>query len=121
MHPDMMRADLATDGRALRCCGRRFLNLSLRRSRPRATPDGSRSIHRRAASFVDVWITNLVSTGPTVRSGHPDEATRRLLEQCWARVAGNCDAEGHNDLTRLFGKARAQSRRQRRQLRAHGN
>ena len=58
-----------------------------------------------AASFVECWITNLVATGPTVRSGHPDEATRRLLEQRWARWTMRCDAEGNGDLAAFLAKA----------------
>ena len=34
-----------------------------------------------AAAYLACWIDNLVATGPTIRSQHPDEATRRLLER----------------------------------------
>jgi len=50
------------------------------------------------ASFVETWTNNLVATGPTVRSKHPDETTRRLLETAWTRWANKCDAEGTGDL-----------------------
>ncbi len=58
-----------------------------------------------AASYVDVNVNNLVSTGPTVRSGHPDEATRRLLEQRWQQFAARCDAEGIGTLVGYLSKA----------------
>jgi lambda family phage portal protein len=51
-----------------------------------------------AASFVEAWVNNLVSTGPTVRAGHPDEAVRRMLEAAWSRWSARCDAEGNGDL-----------------------
>jgi hypothetical protein len=57
-----------------------------------------------AASFVETWVTSVVSTGPTVRSKHPDPETRRMLERSWARFTGRCDAEGTGDLTGLLSK-----------------
>ena len=58
-----------------------------------------------AASFVEVWVDNLVSTGPTVRSGHPDEAMRKLLEVRWQQFAARCDGEGTGTLVGFLSKA----------------
>jgi lambda family phage portal protein len=58
-----------------------------------------------AASFISCWIENLISTGPTVRSQHPDEAARRDLERRWNSWARRCDAEGTGDLAGLLAKA----------------
>ena len=57
-----------------------------------------------AAAYLQCWIDNLVATGPTVRSQHPDEATRRVLEKSWNRFAMRCDAEGVGDLTGFLAK-----------------
>ncbi len=57
-----------------------------------------------AASFVNTWVTSLVSTGPIARSQHPDKATRKLLEKAWGRFADHADAEGRGDLTGFLTK-----------------
>lgn len=36
-----------------------------------------------AAAISDVWVTSLVGDGPSCRSAHPDQATRRALEAAW--------------------------------------
>jgi lambda family phage portal protein len=56
------------------------------------------------ASFVNCYTDNLVATGPTVRSQHPDEATRRVLEKRWNTFARNCDGEGIGDLVSFLAK-----------------
>jgi lambda family phage portal protein len=58
-----------------------------------------------AASFVNTWVTSLVSTGPIARSMHPDQATRKLLEKAWGRFVDHADAEGRGDLTAFLTKA----------------
>ena len=57
-----------------------------------------------ASAYCQTWIDNLVATGPTIRSQHPAEATRRTLEKSWGRFAGKCDAEGPGDLAGFLGK-----------------
>jgi lambda family phage portal protein len=51
-----------------------------------------------AASVADVWTTSLVGDGPSVRSGHPNEAIRGALEKSWASFYETTDAEGVHDL-----------------------
>jgi lambda family phage portal protein len=51
-----------------------------------------------AASVADVWTSSLVGDGPSVRSGHPNEAIRGALEDGWARFYEDCDQEGVADL-----------------------
>ncbi len=51
-----------------------------------------------AASIADVWVTSIVGDGPSVRSGHPNAATRRALEDAWSRFYAECDQEGVADL-----------------------
>jgi lambda family phage portal protein len=51
-----------------------------------------------AASVADVWTTSLVGDGPSVRSGHPNEAIRTALEESWATFYERADAEGVHDL-----------------------
>ena len=51
-----------------------------------------------AASVADVWTTSLVGDGPSVRSGHPNEATRRAIEDAWGRFYRESDQEGVADL-----------------------
>src|SRR5262249_13426136 len=40
--------------------------------------------------------------GPSVRSGHPNEATRAALEDAWGRFYSSCDQEGVADLGGLL-------------------
>jgi lambda family phage portal protein len=58
-----------------------------------------------ASSFVEVWVSSLGSTGPTVRCGHPDPEKRAAIEKAWNRFAKRCDAEGTGDLTGYLAKA----------------
>jgi lambda family phage portal protein len=51
-----------------------------------------------AASIVDQWTTNLIGDGPSVRSGHPDEAVRRALEDGFSRWCERVDVEQQHDL-----------------------
>jgi lambda family portal protein len=53
-----------------------------------------------AASVADVWTTSTIGDGPSVRSGHPSEATRRALEDGWGRFHDACDQEGVSGLVR---------------------
>lgn len=57
-----------------------------------------------AASYVQTWVTSLVSAAPVARSQHGDEATRKLLEKAWSRFCDQCDAEGVGDLTGFLTK-----------------
>jgi lambda family phage portal protein len=54
-----------------------------------------------AAAYVEALVTNIVGDGPSVRSGHPDEATRLALEGAFAKAYGKLDIEG-GDLTELL-------------------
>ncbi len=38
-----------------------------------------------ASSIANVWVTSLCGDGPSIRSGHPNAATRRALEDAWSR------------------------------------
>ena len=40
-----------------------------------------------AESIAAVWVTNAVGDGPSVRSGHPDEATRNALRGRLGRLS----------------------------------
>jgi hypothetical protein len=55
-----------------------------------------------AASIADVWTVSVVGDGPSVRSGHPVEATRTALEDAWGRFYSSCDQEGVADLGGLL-------------------
>ena len=44
-----------------------------------------------AAAIADVWCTHLVGDGPSVRSAHPDRATRRALESAWSHFYTRAD------------------------------
>jgi len=57
-----------------------------------------------AASLVQVWVDALVSTGPVVRSCHPDAATRGILEKSWGEFARCPDGEGVGTLTGFLSK-----------------
>jgi lambda family phage portal protein len=54
-----------------------------------------------AGSIEDQWADNLIGDGPSVRSGHPSETTRRDLEAAWLRFAAEADIEG-GDLTEFL-------------------
>lgn len=56
-----------------------------------------------AAAIADVWTTSIVGDGPSVRSGHPNAATRRALEDAWSRFYQDADQEGVADLGGLLG------------------
>lgn len=62
-----------------------------------------------AESVVNCWVTNLVGDGPSVRSalvrsGHPNEVTRRALEDAWNYEFWNAaDVEG-GDLAQFLGR-----------------
>src|ERR1700737_2939309 len=107
MHPDMTRADLATDGRALRCCGRRFLNLSLRRSRPRATPCAGRALPVTAMprvttispGFLGKLVRNLVVSGDSF--AHTAIETQAHFERA-GLAAAHANSAGRSP--HLFGR-----------------
>ena len=50
------------------------------------------------AAFVEAMVVNLVGDGPSVRSTHPDKATRAALEARWMRFYRRCDVESMGDL-----------------------
>lgn len=52
-----------------------------------------------ATAYIEALTTNLVGDGPSIRSGHPDAATRKALERAFLRFYSRCDAEGVSDLT----------------------
>jgi hypothetical protein len=54
-----------------------------------------------AGSIEDQWADNLIGDGPSVRSGHPNETTRRTLEGAWLRFSADADIEG-GDLTEFL-------------------
>jgi lambda family phage portal protein len=54
-----------------------------------------------AAAYVEAYVTNLIGDGPSIRSGHPDEATRQALEDAFARAYCKLDIEG-GDLTEFL-------------------
>lgn len=55
-------------------------------------------------AFVEALVTNLLGDGPSVRSGHPDAATRNALEAAFLRFYSACDAEGVSDLLGLLAR-----------------
>ena len=55
-------------------------------------------------SIANVWSTNVVGDGPSVRSGHPNSAMRRALESAWLRFYKKADVEG-GDLTSMLVRA----------------
>lgn len=58
-----------------------------------------------AAAISDQWVTNLVGDGPALRSGHPDEATRRAIEEAFSRWAEDVDVAGGVDLCGFLSSA----------------
>jgi capsid protein len=60
-----------------------------------------------AASIVDVWTTNLIGDGPSVRSGYPDRAVSRALQSAWSRLYRWVDVEGGDLVSVLNRVARA--------------
>jgi hypothetical protein len=59
------------------------------------------------ASIVDVWTTNLIGDGPSVRRGYPDRAMSRALESACSRLYHWADVEGGNLVSVLNRVARA--------------
>ena len=57
-----------------------------------------------AEAIASVWVTNAVGDGPSVRSGHPDEAMRNALEDAWAGFYDRADVEGLCDLGGLLAR-----------------
>lgn len=55
-----------------------------------------------AAAIADCWTTHLIGDGPSVRSAHPDTATRRALESAWNAFYTRTDL-----LSLLMGAARS--------------
>lgn len=53
------------------------------------------------AAFVESMVVNLIGDGPSLRSNHPDKATRQKLEKAWLRFYRRCDAGGLTNLLRL--------------------
>jgi hypothetical protein len=51
-----------------------------------------------AAALGERWASHCIASGPSPRSAHPDEATRRALENIWATWSSRCDHEGLDDL-----------------------
>ncbi len=47
-----------------------------------------------AESIVNTWAVNLVSDGPSTRSGHPSKAMARALEAGWSKFFAVADIEG---------------------------
>lgn len=73
-------------------------------ARPRLAQRAAYSVQNSptASAIADVWTTHLVGDGPSVRSAHPDQATRRALEAAWSRFYTRTDL-----LSLLMGVARS--------------
>jgi lambda family phage portal protein len=54
------------------------------------------------AAFVEGWVTNLIGSGPTVRSGHGDKDVRADLESRFAEWCTSCNVEGVGDLSGML-------------------